>query len=163
MRWSDIGRVVAKHAPVVGAALGGPGGAAIGSLVSSALGVDPEPGKVAAAIQADPQAALKLAELEIQKAASVRDYKRAILEAELKDTQHARDSHKLSVVPAILVFMMTALVAAMQAMLIYLPVPAENRDVIFTLVGNIMPVWAGCVAYWVGTTRSSNAKDLRPK
>lgn len=64
MDWSDVGRIAAKAAPVVGTLLGGPAGGAIGGLVASVFGVEAEPDKVAQAIQADPEAAIKLQQLQ---------------------------------------------------------------------------------------------------
>lgn len=64
MDWKDISGAVAKAAPILGLALGGPVGGAVGGLVSAALGVEAEPDKVHAALAADPQALVKLRELE---------------------------------------------------------------------------------------------------
>ncbi|RDD60212.1 3TM-type holin [Ferruginivarius sediminum] len=68
MDWKDVGDAVRKvagtAAPLIGTALGGPAGGAVGGLLASALGVEAEPDKVQAAVQADPEAALKLRELE---------------------------------------------------------------------------------------------------
>jgi len=64
--WDSIKDTVAKVAPVAGSLLGGPAGGAVGGLIASALGVDNDPDKVAAAINADPQAALKLKQVEMQ-------------------------------------------------------------------------------------------------
>lgn len=65
MDWKDIAGVVGKAAPIVGGLLGGPAGAAVGGLISTALGTDSTPDAVSNAILADPQAAVKLKELEI--------------------------------------------------------------------------------------------------
>lgn len=65
MNWSDIASVVGKAAPIVGGLLGGPAGAAVGGLISTALGTDSTPDAVSAAILQDPQAAEKIKELEI--------------------------------------------------------------------------------------------------
>jgi len=63
--WSDLGNTVAKAAPLLGGAIAGPGGAAIGKLVASAFGVDADdPAAIKRAIENDPQAALKLREIE---------------------------------------------------------------------------------------------------
>lgn len=161
MKWGDIGKKIAQSAPLIGGALGGPGGAAMGAVVASVLGVDAQPAVVAQAIQNDPQAALKLAEWEMKNAAHLRNHHRAILDLELRDTQHAREQHKLSIVPAILVFMLTGLVAAGGYLLFYTSIPADNREVMFMLFGNVVTAWLSSVAYWVGTSRSSNVKDVR--
>lgn len=64
MNWSDVGKAVAKSAPILGAIAGGPAGGAIGTLIASILGTDATPDAVHAAILADPAAALKLAQYE---------------------------------------------------------------------------------------------------
>ena len=64
MDWKDVGKVVGTAAPILGTLLGGPAGALLGGLVSSALGTDNTPDAVQAAIATDPQAALKLATTE---------------------------------------------------------------------------------------------------
>lgn len=65
MDWKDISAVIGKAAPFVGGLLGGPAGAAVGALVATALGTDSTPDAVSNAVLADPQAAAKLAELEV--------------------------------------------------------------------------------------------------
>jgi len=69
MDWKELGKRVAKYAPELGAAFGGPGGAAIGtlaSLVAGAFGLKPDakPEEIIAVIEKDPQAAVKLREIE---------------------------------------------------------------------------------------------------
>jgi hypothetical protein len=66
MDWKDIAGVVGKAAPILGTLLGGPAGAAVGGLVASALGVGSTPDEIQHAIATDPEAALKLATLEIE-------------------------------------------------------------------------------------------------
>ena len=79
MKWSDVGNLVAKAAPLVGGLLGGPSGSAVGSLVARALGSEPTPAAVAQAIQADPQALERVRRLELEHEA---DLTRMHLEAE---------------------------------------------------------------------------------
>lgn len=92
MDWKDIGACVAKVAPVLGAVLGGPVGAiagAAGTLVSSFLGVEPEPEAVAAALQ-NPETLLKIKELEAEEQRQILGWQKAQLEAELINVQGAR-------------------------------------------------------------------------
>jgi hypothetical protein len=72
-KWGNIAGVVGKVAPILGTVLGGPVGAAAGGVVSavcSLFDVDPEdpaaPGKLEAAIKADPEAALKLRQFQLE-------------------------------------------------------------------------------------------------
>lgn len=67
MEWKDVGSVVGKAAPLLGSILTGNVPGAImsaGSLIASLFGVENTPQAVQAAIAADPQAAVKLAEIE---------------------------------------------------------------------------------------------------
>ncbi|ERS04808.1 hypothetical protein Q673_06215 [Marinobacter sp. EN3] len=76
--WDGVKDVVAKAAPLLGSALG-PAGGAVGTLIATALGVDDNPDAVAEAIKADPQALVKLKELERE---HKRELKQMVLEAE---------------------------------------------------------------------------------
>lgn len=62
--WDRISRLVGATAPVLGGMLGGPAGASIGGAVANALGVANNPSAIEKALQVDPHAATKLAELE---------------------------------------------------------------------------------------------------
>lgn len=64
MNWKELGTKIADSAPLLGSALGGPLGAGLGSIIAAAFGTEPEPDKVLAAIQMDPQAAVKLQEIQ---------------------------------------------------------------------------------------------------
>lgn len=64
MKWKDIVGVVGNIAPVLGAALGGPAGGAVGAMIATALGVDNTPDAVAEAVKTNPEAAVKLAEIQ---------------------------------------------------------------------------------------------------
>jgi len=90
MNWKDVSKMVGKAAPILGTALGGPAGAALGTLVAGALGVENTPDAVAAAVSNDPQAALKLKELYLNNEQDIREHAFKVMDAELKDTQSAR-------------------------------------------------------------------------
>jgi len=64
--WKDIGSMVGKFAPLVGTALGGPAGGAIGALVATALDSENTPDAVMKAINTNPDIAVKLKALQIQ-------------------------------------------------------------------------------------------------
>lgn len=93
MDWKDLGEVVAKGAPILGAALGGPVGViagAAGSLVASFLGCEDSPQAVEQVIKQNPDALLKLKELEAQQQAQLIGWQQAQLNAELQNVQNAR-------------------------------------------------------------------------
>lgn len=63
MDWSDLGKKVAGYADEIGGLLG-PGGAVVGEFIASTFGIENDPDKIAQAIESDPDAALKLKELQ---------------------------------------------------------------------------------------------------
>jgi len=58
-----LARTVAKYAPMLGAALPIPGGAAIGSIIAAVFGAE-DPAELEQIIAKDPQSAIKLREIE---------------------------------------------------------------------------------------------------
>lgn len=62
--WKDIAKTVGQYAPVLGTLIGGPAGAAIGAVVSSVLGVGNSPEEVSQALAVNPEAAVKLKQIE---------------------------------------------------------------------------------------------------
>lgn len=68
MDWKELGKkVIALGLPALGMSLGGPGGAALGSIIASSLGLsDSNPETIAKAIATNPDNIVKLRELEVQ-------------------------------------------------------------------------------------------------
>lgn len=64
MDWSDLKDIVGKSAPLVGTLLGGPAGGAVGGIIAAALGTEAQPEKVASAIAANPDAMVRIQEIE---------------------------------------------------------------------------------------------------
>lgn len=64
MNWKDLAERVGKFAPMVGTVLGGPAGGVVGAMVASALGVDNNPSAVSDALAVNPDAAVKIAQIE---------------------------------------------------------------------------------------------------
>jgi len=74
--WGSLGRAVAKiGAPLLGTALGGPAGGAIGAVVGNLLGAEDaeNPEAVMAAIKADPQAAAKIIQFQMEQQARLQE------------------------------------------------------------------------------------------
>ena len=104
MDWQQIGGKIAKTgASLLGTAVAGPGaGSALGSIVGNALGVDdPTPDNIGAAIDKDPEAAVKLAEIQAthrtrleqiaaERAVQLEQEQTKRLQAEVDDRKSAR-------------------------------------------------------------------------
>ena len=68
MNWKDVKDIVGKGVPLLGSLLGGNAGEMAGSLIASALGCEADPDIVADKLRTDPEAYLRLQELEISNA-----------------------------------------------------------------------------------------------
>lgn len=75
MSWDDIGKTIGSVAPMLGTLLSpvtGGASVAIGAMIASVLGVENDPEAISQAIKDDPNAFLKLKELEQKESASLR-------------------------------------------------------------------------------------------
>ena len=68
-----------------------------------------------------------------------------------------------SCMPAVIVIMLTAMVAAMLGALYNVEIPSGNRDFATFMFGQVFTLWGASITYWVGTTRSSAEKDRANK
>jgi hypothetical protein len=64
LTWQDVAPILGRIAPILGTLIGGPAGAAVGGLVASALGTGADPQEVVTALQTNPDAAVKLKQIE---------------------------------------------------------------------------------------------------
>lgn len=180
IQWKDIAADVGKAAPILGTLLGGPAGAAVGGLVSMALGCANTPDAAQAAIASDPQAAEKLAEAQLnskvqlqQIAATAAQAKMtndlATFQAEVSDRQSARAMQNAPdwwIRPAIVLL----LVAGAVALLVLVFLPSTNQTIkdptATGIIGIIIGYWfkelASALAFYFGTTKdaSETAKQI---
>lgn len=97
MSWSlsEVSAAIAKAAPVLGGIIGGSAGSAVGgalSLAASALGVDATPEAVMQAVKDDPDALIRLRELEVQERATLLEWQTAQIQADVEDRKSARQA-----------------------------------------------------------------------
>jgi hypothetical protein len=64
LTWKEIAGVVGNAAPILGTLVGGPAGGAIGAMIASGLGCGNTPDDVKTALATNPDAAVKLAQIE---------------------------------------------------------------------------------------------------
>ena len=161
MNWRNVGDTVGKFAPLLGTVLGGPGGAAVGALVASALGVDNNPNSIEEAVKNDPDAAIKLRQIELQHKERLELIAFKVLSVELGDKADAREAHKHNPMPAMICISLTMMVAAGAFLLFTIDIPQANEQISYLLFGTVLAKWGDSIAYWVGTTRSSAEKDRK--
>jgi hypothetical protein len=97
MNWKDIGKQIGNAAPLLGTLLApitGGASVVIGGMVASALGTENSPDAVAKELSKNPDALLKLKELEMANEADLRKQVIKLNEIELDKYKTAHDSYK---------------------------------------------------------------------
>jgi hypothetical protein len=168
MDWKDVGGLVAKAAPLVGTVLGGPVGGivgAAGALVGQALGCEPTPQSVAQAVQADPEAALKLKQLEVNYQSRLITWQEKQMDAEIQDRKSARSRdvalHKRggNLRGDILAFAaIGGLVSLVLALLFVELQSGPARDVLLMLAGGLVAIVKDVYGFEFGSSRGSKDK-----
>lgn len=80
--WDEIKGIIGKAAPLVGSLIGGPAGGTIGTLISTALGVEDSPEAIYQELMTNPEALLKV--IELQATHSVKLQELALKQAEVE-------------------------------------------------------------------------------
>ena len=161
MDWKDLGKQVAKVAPVLGTALGGPVGGAAGALVASLFGVEDTPDAVDKALKADPEWAYKVMDLEKKHEQALKQLALEEKKSELADTQQAREVHRDHFMPWVLTCILALMVSMIVAALVWVEIPVNNREVIYLIVGSLFGAFTTAVTYWLGSSRGSAVKDAQ--
>lgn len=170
--WTKVGQKLADIAPMLGTVVGGPAGTAIGAVIAATLGTANNPDAVLTAIANDPNAALKLKELELSENASLRAHALALAQnetalagLELADQQQARTAHKDHWMPSLLTILLALMTSATTWGVMTIAVPDSSKEVAFFIVGQIMTAFITAVTFWLGSSRSSHdkSKELREK
>ncbi len=173
MDWKDIGKGVAKTLPLIGSVLMGPAGGAAGTLIAAALGVDDEPTAVAEAIRKDPEAALKLRDLELRHKkrweelrlkgeALALEERKAILQDKANARRReielvkAGDRKGAAMTHVVALLVIAGFLGALAALLFTAADPGEAG---LLLIGQLSTAFGVAVAYYLGSSLGSKAKD----
>lgn len=167
--WDNIKQLLGTAAPLIGTVIGGPAGGAVGGLVASALGVENTPSAIEAELRTNPDALLKLKQLELDHVVELRrlSLDEAGLnvkqyQAEMLDTQNARDKHQDHWMPSALAGTLCAMVVGMFACLMFVDgIPERFDQVIMIIVGAVLTAFSTAVAYWLGSSKGSADKDKK--
>lgn len=176
MNWKDLGGKVAQTgAHLLGTALAGPGaGSALGSIVGNALGVsDPTPDNIAAAIDKDPDAAVKLAKIQAdrqteleqiaaQKAVQLSAEQTKREQSDAADRASARDLFKTNEIPQMVLSgaFITGYFLVMFAMMTgYVHIPQDLNAPFVTVLGVLTASVVSIINFWFGSSKNSQDKD----
>ena len=149
---NDLITMVSKFAPAIGTALGGPLGGLAVSAIAERLGVKDEVEAVTKAIKADPEAAMKLKQLEIEKFKAVLADKDSARnrEATIATSEKAPLLNKL-ISPALALIVVTAWVG-IQFTLINSTVPQEMRELVARVLGTLDGALMVILSYYFGAS-----------
>lgn len=162
MDWKQVGNTaISVGAPLLGGALFGPAGAAVGSIIAAQFGVSPDatPDQVLTAINGDPDAALKLRQIETTHVERLQELENERLRIETADVQSARNVHQHHWMPSVLTLSLMVMFACAFNALLFMVLPDGNRDMVNFMLGQLSGWLSGAVVYWVGSTRASANKD----
>lgn len=149
---NDLITMVSKFAPAIGTALGGPLGGLAVSAIAERLGVKDEVEAVTKAIKADPEAALKLQQLENEKFKAVLADKDSARnrEAAIATSEKAPLLNKL-ISPALALIVVSAWVG-IQFILINSTVPQEMRELVARVLGTLDGALMVILSYYFGAS-----------
>jgi hypothetical protein len=178
MNWSDIGNAVGRAAPIVGTLLGGPAGAAVGALVASALNVSNDPDAVNAALTANPDALVRVQELQLnakvqlQQLAVTAETSRMQAEGAQYAAEAAdRDSARLLaskqpndfVRPSLTFIMLGGSLFIVVSVLVGWANDAITNPTAALTVGTVLGLWLGMtkevMGFWFGMTKESQKQS----
>ena len=155
MNWKNI---VKSIAPTIGTALGGPAAGMAIKYLSGKLLNDEEakPEQLEEFItQASPDQLIPLKQLDNDFKLKMNQLGVDVFKLQVEDRKSARENHRDNPMPAVIVLLLTLMVAAGTYGLMVMTIPTENANIIYMVFGQVLTAWGASIAYWVGTTKSS--------
>lgn len=171
---SMLAHSVAKAAPLLGSALAGPQGAAVGQLIAAKFGGTWEqPGALQDLIRNDPEAQVKLKQIEADHEVELQRLTLQAATQQLHETLADRASARQREVttasiptaqrdrtPAVLAYLLTSGLFVVILALLWVPLPGENAHVIWGLVSSLATVWVGAMGYYHGSSLGASNRDM---
>lgn len=178
MNLKDLAHLVSKSAPLLGGVIAGPAGSTVTTLIAAKFGGDANnPDQLVAQILGDPQAAMKLMQIQASNESDLQhmlmlmaenQLKLAVVEkaSEGKKPLHENEFKKVNATKnpdktaAYLAYILTLGTFLILAYLFFNPIPAENRDLIIGIVSALTTVWISAMAYYHGSSANSLLRDM---
>lgn len=161
MNWSDIGGAIGKAAPILGGLVGGPAGAAVGAIVAAGLGVDNTPDAVSDALKNDPDALVKLKQIEADNKVQLQQLSVTAEQNRLLDVQSARarqTANPTDRTPQWLAAGITLGFFGCLAAVMLAPLRQDVHDLLLVMVGALQTAWIAVVSYYFGSSKDSREK-----
>ena len=173
MKWSDILPALAKFAPTIAAAAGGPLAGTAVNAIETALGLnntanaslsDRQDSVAAAIAGATPEQllALKNADNTFQAQMAELNFKDAeaikALEVQDRDSARKREEDLKDWTPRVLAGGVTTGFFAVLIWMLMHDVPATTKDVLNIMLGSLGTAWVSIIAYYFGSSSGSDRK-----
>ena len=166
MEWKDLKEIVGNTAPILGGLLGGPVGAGVGGLISTALGVNSDPMSVMTELTSNPDAVLKLKQIQLDHKLELEKLKLSELDFRLKDVANARqrqtDSEKATGKPDYNLNVLTWVIVIGFFLIVYFimttVIPQGKSDVLYMLLGTLATAFMQVIHYKYGSSAGSKQK-----
>ena len=164
-KWAQAAKAAAGAAlPTIGTVLAGPAGGAIGAIVARQLGTEATPEAVSAALATDPDAYVKLKEIEAQLTADQNATDVQLATIEVQDRQSARANRgddrmrmilTLLLVPAPIVILVLMATGS-------LTLSAIDQVTVSTILGYLLAEARSATSFYFGTSVGSSrrAKEI---
>lgn len=149
---NDLINLLKQYAPALATAVGWPVGGLVVQAIAQKLGVEATPSAVTAAIQADPQVALKLAEIDLKQfevEAADRDSAR---KRETEIAVSANSPWLNRAVTPILALVIVAVWGVVQYFMLNHGIPQENRELVARVLGTLDGALMVCLSYYFGAS-----------
>ncbi|SDI65534.1 hypothetical protein SAMN04487926_12167 [Paraburkholderia steynii] len=161
MNWSDLKGVVSKAAPVVGTLLGGPAGAAVGGLIAAALGTDSTPDAVSAALIGNPDAIVKIQELQTNAKVQLQQLAVTAEANRLADVQNARSrqtANPRDYTPQVLAAFVTVGFFGTLGLVMFAHMESAAQNLLLVMTGTLQTAWVAIISYYFGSSKDSAGK-----
>jgi hypothetical protein len=167
MNWDKVKEKIGGAAPLIATLIGGPAAGGIVSMVASALGVEGKPESIMAELERNPEAMLKLKELQLTHKTRFEELALEDTKAHLADMQNARqrevEIRKSGGSTWPLYMLASIIVVGFFGLLITLitmegAVTADKERYIFLMLGSLVTSFAGVIQYFFGSSKGSSDK-----
>jgi len=151
-------------APLIGNALGGPLGGAAAAFIADKLGIESKTVEAVSEVlnsgkmTPDQVASIKLAEIDFQKFLKQNNIDMEKIAAADRDSARSMQMATHSKMPAILTTLITIGFFGILILLIYAP-EFKSNEIVLIMIGQLSVAWAGCIAFYTGTTYGSANKN----
>jgi hypothetical protein len=161
MDWKDLGsKIVSLGAPLLGGAVGGPGGAILGKVVANMFGGDPEdPSDLLSKLTMDSDAALKCKEIESSERIAIAQINQANTDsARDREVEITKATGGLNWPMYVLAGVVVVGFFAVVGILFFVDIPEGSKEVAFMLLGVLGAQFGAVCNYFFGSSKSSADK-----